>query len=74
METVQLTDQEKTATLGAIIQAYHTYFVERGAITPRFLEKDPKSSDMIREGIELAAEQTPSLKERLLPVYEQLLQ
>lgn len=71
--SVDLSAAEQTTILGAIIEAHHNYFAERGAITPGWLQEKPNSLGMIRKGIELATEKRPSLGVKLSPLLKQTL-
>ncbi|MDQ2922447.1 MAG: hypothetical protein M3R52_12660 [Acidobacteriota bacterium] len=67
----ELTTEEHTIVLGAVIEAHHRFFVASGAITPDWLEKQPEPLDMIGDGLKLAINTNLALSEKLLPLFQQ---
>jgi hypothetical protein len=65
-----LSESEQAISLGAVIEAHHNYFEERGAVTPYWLEEKPEPLAMIKNGISLVQAVEPSLGDKLLPLFE----
>jgi hypothetical protein len=67
---IGLSEDQRTLLLGSIIETYHQFFQDQGAITPDWIKFEPNHLDILKTGLKSSGASIPSIGEKLESMLE----